>query len=75
MRRRRLGRTDLVATGAVAGTVVGARHSDEVRRNVRWIGEPLDEQLLREVEQVLAPVRDVGWVNGRPENQQPRTDP
>ncbi|MGH3417048.1 MAG: aldo/keto reductase [Actinocrinis sp.] len=64
-----------VATGAVASTVVGAVHPDEVRRNVRWIGEPLDEQLLREVEQVLAPVRDVGWISGRPENQDPRTAP
>lgn len=64
-----------VATGAVASTVVGARHSDEVRRNVRWIGEPLDGHLVREVEQVLAPVRDVGWTNGRPENQQPGTNP
>ena len=64
-----------VATGNVASTVVGASHSDEVRRNVRWIDEPLDEQLLLEVEQVLAPVRDVGWTNGRPENQQPRMTP
>jgi len=61
-----------VTTGVVASTVVGAKHSDEVRRNVRWIGEPLDERLLREVEHVLAPVRDVGWSNGRPENRQPR---
>lgn len=64
-----------VATGAAASTVVGARDGEEVRRNVRWIGEPLDGRLLREVEDVLAPVRDVGWISGRPENQQPRRDP
>ncbi len=61
-----------VTTGAMTSTVVGAVHPDEVRRNVRWIGEPLDRQLLSEVEGILAPVRDVGWTSGRAENQQPR---
>ncbi|MBS2965888.1 aldo/keto reductase [Actinocrinis puniceicyclus] len=60
-----------LATGDSASTVVGASHPSDVSRNVRWVEEPLDEQLLREVELLLAPIRDVGWVSGRPENQHP----
>ena len=60
---------------AVASTVVGSASAAEVRRNVAWIGEPLDEDLLREVDAIMSPVRDHGWINGRPENQDPRRVP
>jgi hypothetical protein len=29
---------------------------------------PLDIQLLREVQAILAPIRDQTWLSGRPEN-------
>jgi L-galactose dehydrogenase len=58
-------------TGGFATTVVGTANPQEVRRNVAWLGAPLDRDLLAEVEECLAPVRDVGWSNGRPENQHP----
>jgi predicted Rdx family selenoprotein len=32
------------------------------------VAEPIDEELLREVREILAPVRDVGHVEGLPEN-------
>ncbi|MGK3204256.1 aldo/keto reductase [Amycolatopsis sp. MEPSY49] len=60
-----------VETGGFASTLVGAADPEEVRRDVRWIGEPVDEDLLRAVEECLAPVRDRSWPNGRPENQNP----
>jgi L-galactose dehydrogenase len=59
------------AADGFATTVVGAADPAEVRRNVRRLGEPLDEALLRAVEDCLSPVRDVGWTSGRPENQRP----
>ena len=59
------------ATGGFASTVVGAARAEEVRRNVRWLDEPIDEDLLHDIEQCLAPVRDLGWISGRPENQHP----
>jgi L-galactose dehydrogenase len=62
-----------VGTGGFASTVVGPADASEVRRNVRWLDEPVDEELLHEVERCLAPARNLGWVNGRPENQRPRT--
>ncbi|MET7991886.1 aldo/keto reductase [Amycolatopsis sp. NPDC005232] len=60
-----------VSTGDFPVTIVGAADPDEVRRDVRWLTEPLDESLVREIEACLEPVRDRGWVNGRPENQHP----
>jgi hypothetical protein len=40
----------------------------QARGNVRAVLGPLDEDLLAEVERVLAPVRDRTWPSGRPEN-------
>ena len=60
-----------VATGPCGTTVVGSASASHIRRNVAWIGEPIDLELLAEVEEVLALVRDLGWMNGRPENQDP----
>ena len=59
------------ATGPFASTVVGSADPGDVRRTIEWIAEPLDEELLHDVEQILDPVRDIGWTNGRAENQQP----
>ncbi len=60
-----------VATSPCAITVIGTANPANVRRNAAWIDEPLDEDLLSEVDAILTPVRDRGWVNGRPENQDP----
>jgi L-galactose dehydrogenase len=64
-----------VTTGGFATTIVGAAQAEEVRRTLRWIREPLDEDLLHDVEHCLAPVRDRGWTSGRPENQHPGGQP
>jgi L-galactose dehydrogenase len=53
----------------VASTLVGSAKSDNMERNIAWSEEPIDLDLLAEVEQILAPVRNVGWPVGRPENQ------
>jgi L-galactose dehydrogenase len=60
-----------VATGGFASTVIGTSSAKEIRRAAGWISEPLDQELLREVQECLAPVRDLGWSNGRPENRDP----
>lgn len=48
-------------------TLVSTANPDNIRRNARWTDEPLDEALLNEVREVLAPVRNVSWISGRPE--------
>jgi L-galactose dehydrogenase len=56
---------------AVATTFAGMADEEQARHNVRWALGPLDEELLAEVERVLAPVRDHTWPSGRPENSRP----
>jgi L-galactose dehydrogenase len=58
-----------VSTGPFCTTVIGSADPANVRRTVAWASETLDEELLVDVERVLLPVRDIGWVNGRAENQ------
>jgi L-galactose dehydrogenase len=60
-----------VTTSPGVTTVVGSASAANIRRDAAWLSEPIDAALLAEVEAVLAPVRDLGWVNGRPENQDP----
>jgi L-galactose dehydrogenase len=55
----------------VATTVVGTADAANITRNVAWIEEEIDTDLLSDVESVLARVRDVGWAIGRPENADP----
>lgn len=64
-----------VSTGGFASTVVGTSSAQKVRRLAEWIAQPLDGELLRDVEDCLAPVRDQGWLNGRPENQHSEEQP
>jgi L-galactose dehydrogenase len=60
-----------VAYPGAATTFVGMPDEEQARRNVAWALGPLDEDLLAEVERVLAPVRDHTWPSGRPENSGP----
>jgi L-galactose dehydrogenase len=53
----------------IATTLVGTANPDNVVKNVRWANEPLDRALLDEVLAILAPVHNVTWPSGRPENR------
>ena len=52
----------------IATTVVSSARPESVRQWMQWVEEPLDEELVREVETILAPVLNEGWPSGRPEN-------
>lgn len=60
-----------LTTGPFASTVVGASSAGQIREAVESLDRPCDAALLGQIEECLAPVRDTGWVNGRPENQRP----
>ena len=60
-----------VTNSPCVSTVVGSASAANIRRDAAWISEPIDSGLLADVEAILAPVRDLGWLNGRPENQNP----
>lgn len=52
----------------IATTLVGTSKAENIEQNALWITEPLDELLLAEVQQILAPVQNRAWPSGRPQN-------
>lgn len=42
-------------------TMFSSANPDSVRRNIDWFQRPADPELLRRVQEILAPVRDVQW--------------
>jgi len=57
-----------IANPRIATTVAGSANPDNVREWARWAAEPLDEDLLRVVQAIFAPVRNIGHREGLPEN-------
>jgi L-galactose dehydrogenase len=49
-------------------TLFSTCHAQNVKDNVAWIDEPIDESLLQEVLGILRPIHNVTWPQGRPEN-------
>jgi len=56
------------ANPEIATTVAGSANPDNIRNWARWLAEPLDAQLLADVQAIFAPVRNLGHVEGLPEN-------
>jgi L-galactose dehydrogenase len=52
----------------VTTTLVGSASPENMKRNVQWVNEPIDRELLREVLDILKPIHNVTWPSGRPEN-------
>ncbi|HEY4260022.1 MAG TPA: aldo/keto reductase [Schlesneria sp.] len=52
----------------VATTVAGSANPNNIRNWAQWLGEPIDEQLLRDVQAIFAPVKNLGHAEGLPEN-------
>jgi L-galactose dehydrogenase len=57
-----------VSNPAIATTLVGTASPENLRKNVAWIADRPDPQLLAEVQAILAPVHNMTWPSGRPEN-------
>lgn len=53
---------------AIATTVAGSANPANIRKWARWAEEPIDEALLAEVQAIFAPVKNLGHVEGLPEN-------
>jgi L-galactose dehydrogenase len=60
-----------VAHPAIATTLVGTANPENIRRNIAWASEPLDEGLLARVLEILRPVHNHNFTRGRPENRDP----
>ena len=57
-----------LANPDIATTVAGSANPANIRAWARWAAEPLDGELLRDVQAIFAPVRNVGHLEGLPEN-------
>ena len=57
-----------LANPAIATTVAGSANPANVRAWAEWAAEPLDERLLKDVQAIFAPVRNVGHMEGLAEN-------
>ncbi len=52
----------------IATTIAGSANPANIRQWVQWLEKPLDQELLRDVQAIFAPVKNIGHVEGRPEN-------
>ena len=57
-----------VAHPGLATTLVGTASPQNIAKNVRWLDEPMDQELLTKVMRILEPIRNRTWPSGRPEN-------
>ena len=57
-----------VANTSFASCVVGSANPDRVNGWCDWLDEPLDETLVAEVKEILKPIHNWVYVEGRPEN-------
>jgi len=52
----------------ITTTVAGSANPENIRKWVRWASEPLDRELLREVQAIFEPVKNIGHLEGLPGN-------
>ena len=57
-----------VANSAFASCVTGSANPDRVSQWCDWLEEPLDESLVDGVKEILKPIHNWVYVEGRPEN-------
>jgi aryl-alcohol dehydrogenase-like predicted oxidoreductase len=57
-----------LANPAIATTVAGSANPDNIRAWAAWAAEPIDQELLKEVQAIFAPVRNIGHMEGLTEN-------
>jgi aryl-alcohol dehydrogenase-like predicted oxidoreductase len=52
----------------IATTIAGSANPENIRNWAKWISEPMDQQLLGEVQEIFRPVKNLGHMEGLPEN-------
>lgn len=61
-----------IRPGELATCIVGSANPENVRKWARWAAEPIDEELLAEVLEILKPIHNWFYIEGRPENNDER---
>lgn len=57
-----------VANKDITSTIAGSANPENIRKWAQWVQEPLDTELLNEVEAIFQPVKNIGHIEGLPEN-------
>lgn len=57
-----------LANPSVHTTIVGTAKVENIKRNVQWMDEGIDDELLQSVLEILKPVINKTWNSGLPEN-------
>jgi aryl-alcohol dehydrogenase-like predicted oxidoreductase len=52
----------------IATTIAGSANPDNVRKWADWAAKPIDRELMAEVLAILEPVKNIGHIEGLPEN-------
>ncbi len=52
----------------ISTSVAGSANPDNIRKWAEWIKQPIDKELLAEVLAIFEPVKDIGHIEGLPEN-------
>jgi len=57
-----------IANPDITTTLAGSANPENIRKWAQWAAEPLDPQLLSEVQEIFKPVKNIGHVEGLAEN-------
>jgi aryl-alcohol dehydrogenase-like predicted oxidoreductase len=57
-----------IAHPDITTTIAGSANPDNIRKWARWAHEAIDEELLRDVRAIFEPVKNIGHMEGLPEN-------
>ncbi|MEO6567725.1 MAG: aldo/keto reductase [Opitutaceae bacterium] len=60
-----------VAHPGIATTLVGSANPENIRKNIAFVDEPIDFELMAKVLELLRPIRNHNFTRGRPENRDP----
>ena len=52
-----------VSTPRIATTLFSSANPDNVRKNIQYIEEPIDWELVREVQEIIGDQKRVSWSN------------
>jgi L-galactose dehydrogenase len=57
-----------IANPDITTTIAGSANPDNIRKWVQWANEPIDAKLLADIQAIFQPVKNIGHVEGLPEN-------
>ena len=52
----------------IASTVAGSANPENIKKWAKWLAEPIDRDLLAQVQTIFAPVKNIGHLEGLTEN-------